>query len=161
MKTKICFLSFFLSIQFIAQPFGSEFDNSKGTSMVPIKMDAETYLDIFESDGYEIVRMEFDILLTSKESFRTLQSGWEYGIFAFGDYRFQKLDLKVFKMVGGEWTELSEGEDEMLYENVEGTNTVLIKIIPSYTSEYKFLIDALEYTEGYSGGHYGLIVFHE
>ncbi|MBN2572323.1 MAG: hypothetical protein JXA68_09365 [Ignavibacteriales bacterium] len=163
MKIRFSFLMLFtfLSIQLFAQPFGSEYDNADGTSMVPIKMDAEAYMEVFESEGYEIVRMELDILLTNKETFRTLQDGWSYGIFAFGDYRFEKIDLRVYKMVEGEWIELYEGDDQMGYEAIEGTNSVLIKLIPEVSAEYKFRVEALEYSEGYSGGHYGLFVFHE
>ena len=82
---------------------GSELDNERGTSMIPIMVDADTVIRIIESEGFEIVRTEFDILKTEKFTYRTLVPDWDYGVFVFGDYRFRSWVWKypsVARMAG-------------------------------------------------------------
>lgn len=81
-------------------------------SMSAIMTDAVDYIRLIEMEyGQEIVRMEFDIIHSTKQSIRTLTSDYEYGIVAFGDYRIKDIDIKVYKKVNGQWTLISQDED--------------------------------------------------
>ena len=64
------------------------------TSMMPIFEKSPEIIKIFEDKNLEIVRMEYDIVKTSKESYRTLVAGYTYGLFAFGDWRITNLNVK-------------------------------------------------------------------
>ena len=110
------------------------------------------YLEV--DNDQEIVRMEFDIVASQpKYTFRTLHAGYTYGICAFGDYRIADLDIKVYKSVDDELLLLRKDEDS------SDVATVIVE--PSVTGEYVIEISAYEFVEGYSVGHYGLVIFHE
>lgn len=148
MKTLIFLLSTFC----ILENCFSQYD--KGTTMAPILTDAVSYAQTIESTGSEIVRMEFDILKTEKETYRTLQDGWTYGIWAFGDYRISDIDIDVYKEDGESWTFI--GKDSDIY------NTAKLVVKPLWTGMYKIIVRAYKLKPGYpNGGHYGLIIFHE
>lgn len=125
-----------------------------GTSMVPIYRDARTYIDYIEDDlDKEIVRIEFDILRTTKTTERTLSPGWEYGIFAFGDYTMADIDIKVYKKVFGTWT--------LIKSDTEDDRSAMVTISPTATEDYRIEISCYRFKGNYSVGHYGLIIFHE
>ena len=74
-------------------------------SMSAIMTDAIEYIKLIEMEyGQEIVRMEFDIINSTKQFIRTLTSNYEYGIVAFGDYRIKDIDINVYKLTNGQWT---------------------------------------------------------
>ncbi len=124
------------------------------TSMRPIMDKSEEIVDMIEDDlDMEIVRIEYDILSSTKTTIRTLSSDWEYGIVAFGDYRFKDIDVKVYKKVDGYWS--------LVEEDMDTSSIAVVNIKPSYTAEYKIEIKAYSFEEGYSVGHYGLIIAHE
>lgn len=124
------------------------------TSMSPILTDASQYVNLIEGEyGMEIVRMEFDIIQTKKQTIRTLSNSYEYGICAFGDFRISDIDIKVYKRSNNQWVLVKEDNDAQ-------ANAILM-VKPTYTSEYMIEITAYKFYEGYSAGHYGLIVFHE
>lgn len=125
-----------------------------GTSMAPILSDAVDYIKYIE-DGLdqEIVRIEFDILQSSKTTFRTLSSGWRYGIFAFGDYSMADIDVKVYQKVGSSWS--------LVKSDTDTDKTAMVVVQPSYSGEYKIEISCYRFNSGYNAGHYGLIIFHE
>ncbi|MBR5604468.1 MAG: hypothetical protein IKW51_09795 [Bacteroidales bacterium] len=123
-------------------------------SMSAIMSDAIDYIKLIEMEyGQEIVRMEFDIINSTKQTIRTLTSDYEYGIVAFGDYRIKDIDIKVYKLTNGQWT--------LIEQDQETTSNAAVTIKPYITSEYKIEIKAYEFNSGYSAGHYGLIIFHE
>lgn len=129
------------------------FGQKEEISMKAILSDAGKYSQNIEMEmGQEIVRMEFDILLTTKESYRTLVDKYEYGIYAFGDYRISDIDIKVYKWVNNQWNLIAKDDAT--------TANALVTIKPSYTGEYKIVISAYKFEPGYELGHYGLIVFH-
>ena len=54
----------------------------------------------------------------------------------------------------GKWT--------VLIEKDEDTESVaVVSISPSTTAEYKIVMSAYSFEDGFDAGHYGLIVFHE
>lgn len=156
MKIKILILVFAISlfsINTVIAQTGEELDNEDGTSMLPVIFDLDTLVKIIEEEqSAEIVRMEFDILKTKKYSIRTLYQGWNYIIFVYGDYRIKQIDLKIYKKVDRKWQYISTGEI------MANTSTILEK--PKSTAEYKFEIIANEFNEGYSAGHYAIIIYH-
>jgi len=117
------------------------------------------YFDVYvvyleDSAGQEIVHMQADIITEEGVSFtRMLYEGWEYGITAFGDWRVEDLDIKVYKDVDGEWVEI--------VSDSETDNIPVVAVTPSSTAVYKIEVTVYKFTEGYTAAHYGLMFFHE
>lgn len=146
MKKNVLIIVFLLIASF-------SFGQQDGKSMIPIMTDAEYYIDQIEEEyDQEIVRIEFDIVVTSSDTYRVLTSDYNYGILAFGDYRISDIDLKVYKDVDGEWT--------LITEDNEADSSAYVSVEPSYTGEYLIEITAYSFEEGYDRGHYGLIIYH-
>ncbi len=114
---------------------------------------SESILLIETDYGQEVVRTEFDIIRTSKETFRYLTDDYEYGIFVMGDDRIKDIDVEVFKVVDGDWILIKKDDDE--------DTQALVMINPSTTAQYKIKISAYAFEEGYEVGFYCLAVFHE
>lgn len=131
--------------------------HSQEISMNNILELAAPIVELIEVENdQEIVRMEFDILsssASSKITMRTLYSGWTYGICAFGDYRISDLDIKVYKDV--------DGEPILLKKDDDTSDVAVVTIEPSSTGNYIIEISSYKFVDGYSAGHYGLIIFHE
>ena len=129
-------------------------DNKNGTSMMPIMGDALPVIEYIEDSlKAEIVRIEYDLLFSTKPSYRTLYKGWKYGIFVIGDYRIKKLSISVYKKEAGEWKFISKSSTDKY--------TALSIIEPKEeTEEYAFQVKAEEFEEGYKAGHYAIIVYH-
>lgn len=143
-----------LLIAFLTLSTLSSFAITRETSMVPILSDADDIVKLFEQEkDMEIVRMEFDILSTTKSTTRVLSKGWNYFIIAFGDYRFKDIDLKVYRNDNGSWT--------LVDQDNESNEFALVAISPEYNAEYKIEITAYSFKEGYNAGHYGLVIAHE
>ncbi|MEJ2193861.1 MAG: hypothetical protein P8X73_03255 [Ignavibacteriaceae bacterium] len=137
----------------IAQQDYSYLDNEKGTSMEPILARAEPLVKDIERDNYEIVRMEYDLIFTEKDTYRNLFEGWTYGIAAFGDYRINDIDLTVYKQSRGEW--------KKIVEDAENDDVATVTVKPLQNEEYKIVISVYKFNKDYNVGHYGLIIFHE
>ena len=129
-------------------------DNEKGTSMMPIMGDALPVIKYIEDTlNVEIVRIEYDLLFSTKDSYRTLYKGWKYGIFAIGDYRIKKISIEIYKKVGTEWRYVSTTSKDKY--------TALSIIDQKDKNEdYAFRVKVEEFEEGYKAGHYALIVYH-
>ena len=146
MKKNILLLILFISANLV-------FGQKEEISMKPILTDAGQFIQKVEMEfGQEIVRMEFDILQTSKETYRMLSEKYEYGILAFGDYRILDINIKIYKWVNNQWNLV--GKDDKTDSNA------LVTIKPSVSGEYKIVISAYKFEKGYDIGHYGLIIFH-
>ena len=141
---RLLFFVLFLCIVFVLQ----------GRSMSAILNKSEGLVDYLENElDLEIVRMEYDILKTTKTTTRTLSPGWTYRIVAFGDYRFKDIDVSVYRKINGSWTLIERDQDS--------SEIALVVITPEYAEEYLIEIKAYSFNEGYEVGHYGLIVAHE
>jgi hypothetical protein len=145
---------FILSVSSYAQS-GSELDNEKGTSMMPIVNSLTEIVKAIEESDVEIVHAEFDLLFdgSSKEIFRNLTTDYTYGFLAYGDYRITKIGIDLYKESGTGWEYLQSGELS------DGTMTLLYKV--TETARYKIILRALQMAEGYNVGHYGLVVLHD
>ena len=101
----------------------------------------------------EIVRAEFDIITSSKETYRQLHSGYDYALIAFGDNRIKDIDIIAYKEVDGNWIEIAKDNSSTEYATLEVT--------PTYTGLYKIKIEAYEFETGYEVGFYSLIIAHD
>jgi len=123
-------------------------------SMRSILENAGEYVNLIERElEQEIVRMEFDIIHSSKHTYRTLTDDYEYGICAFGDFRIKDIDVRIYKWVDDKWVLIDEDEDS--------SSVAVVSVKPSTTAEYKIEISAYSFEEGHDVGHYGLLIFHE
>ena len=136
-----------------AQKDYSRLDNEKGTSMEPILAAADPLVEEIEDGGYEIVRMEYDLIFSKKSTYRKLFDGWTYGIAAFGDYRIKDIDVTVYREIRGRW--------EKVEEDAEDDDVATVSITPRRDEEYKIEISVYKFNKGYTVGHYGLMIFHE
>ena len=122
-------------------------------SMAGIIEDAEAYIDLIENEyNNEIVRMEFDIISDTKQTFRDLMKGYEYGIIAFGDWRIKDIDINVYEFIHDDWVLMETDEEVEEY--------AFVTISPEETASFMIEIKAYEFNEGYDVGHYGLLIFH-
>lgn len=123
-------------------------------SMKPIMTLALEYVKLIEMEyGKEIVRMEFDLVQNTKQSFRTLLDKYEYSIMVFGDARMKDIDVKVYKWVNNQWALIAKDQGNKDY--------AFVTVKPAYSGEYKIEITAYKFQPGYDIGHYGLIIFHD
>jgi hypothetical protein len=149
----VVFIYIFAACVSLAQNDYSYLDNEKGTSMEPILAAAKPLVEKIESENYEIVRMEYDLIFTEKSTYRILFDGWTYGIAAFGDYRINDIDLSVYVKSRGEW--------KLIEEDAENDDVATVSIKPRIKEEYKIVISVYKFNKGYKVGHYGLMIFHE
>lgn len=126
----------------------------QGRSMYSIMNKSESLVDYLENElNLEIVRMEYDILRTTKTTIRVLSPEWRYQIIAFGDYRFKDIDVLVYRKINGSWTLVEKDQDT--------SEIALVSISPEYAEEFLIEIKAYSFNDGYDVGHYGLIIAHE
>lgn len=142
-----------LSIESYGQREYAMLDNERGTSMEPILARAEPLIEEIENEGMEIVRMEFDIISTEKETYRTLYKDWTYGIVAFGDYWVRDIDIAVYEDVRGRW--------KLVEKDAENDDEAMVTIKPGRNQEYKIKISVYQFKRDYTVEHYGLIILHE
>lgn len=153
MKNIFIFLVFIFSFYVAFSQSGSQFDNDKGTSMLPITFDLIDNIKALEAENVEIVKIEFDLIFTTKEIVRTLSSGYTYGAIIYGDYRIKKLKLDIYKEINGSWKHEGTGSF------VEGICSISIPVIE--TANYKFKLTVSEFHNDYKVGHYGFILIHD
>lgn len=126
---------------------------SETLSMASIIADAERYAQVVEREyGQQIVRMEFDLISTTKEAYRTLSGGLEYGIAAFGDANIKDIDLKIYKFVSDQWVLVQQDNSKEKF--------AMVTVKPELTAQYMIEINAYELQENAGVAHYGLMVFH-
>ena len=123
-------------------------------SMYPVLKNSVDLISYIEEDlDMEIVRIEFDIVQTSKETYRTLTSDYEYTIVAFGDDRIKDIDVALYRYNGKNWVLVKKDNDS--------DSKAVVTYQPSETANYKIVVTAYSFVRGYSAGHYGLIICHD
>lgn len=117
-----------------------------------IMSQSEEVVDEIIEAGLEVVRLEYDLVRDSKNSFRVLSPNYTYGIIAFGDVnRFADVDLVVYKSDGeGGWIKVGADTDK--------TNEAVVKVEPDESAEYRFEVKAEKFLEGNDVGNYCLII---
>jgi Asp-tRNA(Asn)/Glu-tRNA(Gln) amidotransferase A subunit family amidase len=145
--TTICFLL----IGFFA--FSQEDD---GTSMKPVMESMYDVVSTAESNNYEIVRIEFDIIKKNspKESYRILSTDWTYRVGVFGDNRTEDMDIEIYQFQ-------TDGTYILVGKDSKVDPIAMYDFKPTKTTWYKFVVKCYKFKTGYEGAHYGLLVFHE
>jgi len=129
-----------------------ELDNEKGISVKPIMAKSLPLVEEFENKGFEIVRIEFDLIFDSKTTLRNLHKGYVYAIVAFGDYRVADIDIEVYKDVDGKWILIEKDTDEK--------STAVITTEPSSKGLYRIDVKVYKFEADYKAGHYGVMILH-
>ena len=134
---------------------GVELDNENGSSLMPIVKGVEDLVKSIETSDVEIVHVEFDLLFkdSSREIFRSLSKDYRYGFMVYGDYRIGSVKIELYKENGDGWSYVKAGEPS------EGGSMTLIADITE-SAQYKVVLTPMDMEEGYTAGHYGLIVMH-
>ena len=128
-------------------------NNDDGRSMVPILEKTINIMEYVEGEGAEIVRVEMDILHDEKVTYRILQEGWTYLIFAYGDYRVSDIDIEVYKETNSGWS--------LVKKDNSADQSALVEIKPYSSGNYAIKVKGYKYHYGYESCHYGLIICHE
>jgi len=120
----------------------------------PIYKLGASLVDKFDSDSLEIVRIEYDLVFTSKESFRNLSADWEYSIIGFADEGVKDLDVKVWEYddLLDKWT--------MVAEDAATDSYAVAKVKPTKDALYKVEVIVYSFNEGYNVARYGLMYVH-
>lgn len=138
----------------VALSAGSALAQREDVTMIPIMRKSLEYIDFLENkQDMEIVRIEYDIVTTEKESYRMMSDQYEYGIIAFGDDRIKDLDVRVYAWNGSDWALVAKDSDS--------SNVAAANVSPSSSGNYKIVVSAYSFNDDYTAGHYGLIIFHE
>lgn len=125
-------------------------------STKPIFKRAQYFVDYLENELHqEIVRVEVDILVKQKVTFRDLQAGQNYKIIAFSDDRISDIDIMIYRY------DEATSEYVLVKKDEDNSDMSLVPLTPTRTGEYKFEISAYAFKPGYNVGHYGLIICHD
>lgn len=126
-----------------------------GIKSLPIYQQGIKYVERFDREGKEIVRIEFDLIVSSKQSFRKLYPDWEYTIIGFGDKGVKDLDIKVYEYN----TETDRWAFVCQDETSEPVSTLKVK--PNVEKMYQIEIIVYEYYPGFTAAKYGLFIVHD
>ena len=151
MKTKILtivILSFLFSLDMNAQCIN-------GVKSYPIYKMGAQLVEEFDNGGSEIVRIEYDLIFSSKETFRNLTSDWEYVIIGFADNGVQDLDVKLY-----EYDDLLE-QWKLVAEDKSTEAYAIVTYKPLVTAMYKVEVIVYKFHEGYTAARYGLMFVHD
>jgi len=113
----------------------------------------QNIIDYAEERDMEVVRIEADIIRTTKEIFRTLDPSFSYIIVAVGSNRIKDIDIEVYKKVNSEWILVKKDDDEK--------DIAVVNISPSSYAEYKIVVKVYRFYSDYDVGHYGLVIYHD
>ena len=148
-----------LSILFLIPAFlisaGAFAQCINGVKSYPIYKQGAKLVDKFDQEGAEIVRIEYDLIFSTKESFRNLSPDWEYSIIGFADDGVKDLNIKVFA-----YDDLLERWDLVVEDNSTESYAVAA-IRPEEAALYKVEIIVQEFYEGYTAARYGLMFVHD
>lgn len=139
----------------VAVTFNGQAQCVNGTKSYPIYKTGAALVDQMDSDGREIVRIEYDLVFDSKESFRNLSSDWEYTIVAFADDGVEDLDVKAYSYdeLLDKWTLVAEDKSTESY--------AIVTVKPTETVLYKIEVIVYKFKEGYTAARYGLMYVHD
>jgi hypothetical protein len=126
-----------------------------GTDSYPIYKQGASLVSDFDGQGLEIVKIEYDIVRDSKNTFSYLSPDWEYSIYVFGDDGVKDIDLYLY-----EYDDLLE-EWDLVEEDIEESYDALIFFQPNEYAQYKIEVYVAEFYEGYTAARYGLFFIHD
>lgn len=152
MKTKVILI---LSLVWVLS--GSVFAQCyNGTKMGPIYADGKVLVDEMDKGGYETVRLEYDLIFTSKSSWRSLSSDWEYVIMGFADGGVKVLTLDLYV-----WDESASKYVYVKSDDGSNKTAPIVTVLPPTTQDYKIVVTVKEFYSGYNAAKYGLIFVHK
>ena len=67
-----------------------------GVKSYPLYKQGAKLVNELDVEGNEIVRIEYDLIFSSKETYRYLSPDWEYTIQGFADGGVAQMDLKIY-----------------------------------------------------------------
>ena len=147
---------FAMSVMMLTASLTTYAQKSEVLSTKPIFKRAQYFVDYLENEQHqEIVRVEVDILVKQKVTFRDLQSGHTYKILAFSDDRIRDIDIMIYRY------DEATSEYVLVKKDEDNSDMSLVALTPTRTAEYKFEISAYAFNPGYTVGHYGLIICHD
>ena len=153
MKKLLFIIGFlFISVLTFSQGFGPE--NSKSMKPIVQNMWDNVINTVETQNGYEIVRLEFDIIKTdSKDSYRILSNLYTYRVGVIGDPdKEDYMKVEVYKR-------LDDGTYIYVTSKFDAVSA-FVDFTPTSTGYYKFVISAT-FKPGYAGCHYGLVILHQ
>ena len=126
-----------------------------GFKSYPIYKSGATLVSNLDNKGKEIVRIEYDLIFSEKQSFRQLSPNWTYSILAFADNGVEDLDIKlyVYDTLLSKWVFVKKDTDTDSYAALE--------ITPNETADYKVVVQVYKFKDGYDAARYGLIYYHD
>ena len=126
-----------------------------GTKSYPLYKTGAKLVNDFDEEGSEIVRIEYDLVFSSKESFRNLTDDWEYTIIGFADDGVKDLDLKVYVYddLLDKWSFVTKDASSDSY--------AVVVVKPEVSARYKVEVIVYEFEEGYTAARYGLLYVHD
>ncbi len=133
----------------------SEAQCINGKLSYPIYKEGAQLVSQYDNDGKEIVRIEYDLVFTSKETTRNLSSDWEYTIVGFADGGVKDLDIKVsvYDDLLDTWTLVAQDNSSESY--------AITTVKPPVNALYKVEIIVSEFYPGYNVAKYGLMFIHD
>ena len=126
-----------------------------GVKSYPLYKSGATLVNNLDDKGKEIVRIEYDLIFSEKQSFRQLSPNWTYSILAFADNGVEDLDIKlyVYDTLLSKWVFVKKDTDTDSYAALE--------ITPTETADYKVVITVYKFKGDYTAARYGLIYYHD
>ncbi len=120
-------------------------------SVVPIINQTSDYIQLIEQKyGKQIVLLQYDVIKTSKETFRQLYAGVQYGIIAIPDGTVKDVNLKISYIKSDDW--------EVVAKDLDTEGIVMLFYTPTETGIYKLDVSAsLANPDDF--GYYSLIIF--
>ncbi len=120
-------------------------------SIVPVINQTADYIDLIEKKyNKQVVHLEYDVIKTSKQSYRKLFAEVQYGIIVFGDGNISDVNMSLSRIEEGKWksVDIDDGDEEI----------VMLFFTPKTTSLYRFEIESILINEN-SFGFYSFIIF--
>lgn len=126
-----------------------------GVKSYPLYKQGAKLVNELDVEGNEIVRIEYDLIFSSKETYRYLSPDWEYTIQGFADGGVAQMDLKIYV-----YDDLIDEWNLLKTDQMEGAAPYLT-ITPPESAQYKIEIIVTDFYEGYNVARYGLIFYHD
>ena len=132
------------------------FAQSDGSSTKQIFKRAQYFVNWLETEMHqEIVRVEMDILVDKKMTFRSLEAGQNYKLVAFGDDSISDIDIAIYRY------DERDSEYQLIKKDEDNSDVSIITLTPSKSAEYQIEISAYAFKSGHDVGYYGLIICHD
>lgn len=120
-------------------------------SIIPVISQTNDYVQLIENKYQQkVVHLEYDIINSTKESYRELFGGVQYGIILFGDEDIKTFKLDISLIENNNW--------KIVKSEYSDKGIVMIYFKPTKTDFYKFdFTTALDNPDDYS--YYGFLIF--